>query len=64
VIVYRQATRDGVVGWEIIYAAMVKFTVNKWQADIYYHQALLYYERKNLQAKEECDESTCPEVDN
>jgi len=63
-ITYKQAYRDGVWGYEVIYAGMVKFTPNKWQADIYFHQATVYYQQQNSGIKAENDEPTCEEVDN
>lgn len=39
----RQVQRDGVDGWEVTYAGITRFTPNKWQAEVYYHQAAQSY---------------------
>ena len=39
----RQAQRDGMDGWEVTYAGMTRFTPDRWQAEVYYHQAMQSY---------------------
>lgn len=54
----KEATIEGVKGWEVTYAGITRFTQDHWQALVYYHQAIESYKFMGL-----CDESTSQEVD-